>query len=92
MKKVIVLLIGIVLIIFAFYQYNKKDYAAKSTNLYVEDFKGANDSIKIQSAINKAASSKIKTVLLDDKSIKSRHQSLLKRCEIIIWLWITICG
>ncbi len=46
MKKVIVLLIGIVLIIFAFYQYNKKDYAAKSTNLYVEDFKGANDSIK----------------------------------------------
>lgn len=62
MKKIIVLLIGIVLIIFAFYQYNKKDYAAKSTNLYVEDFKGANDSIKIQSAINKAASSKIKTV------------------------------
>ncbi|WP_377867323.1 hypothetical protein [Bacillus sp. R86525] len=49
MKKIIVLLIGIVLIIFTFYQNNKKDHAAKSTNLYVEDFKGKNDSIKIQS-------------------------------------------
>ncbi len=54
MKKIIVLLIGIALITFAFYQYNKKDYAAKSTNLYVENFKGENDSIKIQSAINKS--------------------------------------
>ncbi|HDV8362606.1 MULTISPECIES: hypothetical protein [Bacillus] len=79
MKKVIVLLIGIVLIIFAFYQYNKKDYAAKSTNLYVEDFKGANDSIKIQSAINKAASSKIKTVLLDDKKYKITSPITVKK-------------
>ncbi|PGW39633.1 hypothetical protein [Bacillus thuringiensis] len=79
MKKIIVLLIGIVLIIFAFYQYNKKDYAAKSTNLYVEDFKGANDSIKIQSAINKAASSKIKTVLLDDKKYKITSPIIVKK-------------
>ncbi|MDA2383454.1 hypothetical protein PDN41_17050 [Bacillus cereus] len=79
MKKVIVLLIGIVLIIFAFYQYNKKDYAAKSTNLYVENFKGENDSIKIQSAINKAESSKIKTVLLDDKKYKITSPIIVKK-------------
>ncbi|MBS9803567.1 hypothetical protein [Bacillus toyonensis] len=79
MKKIIVLLIGIVLIIFAFYQYNKKDYAAKSTNLYVEDFKGENDSIKIQSAINKAESSKIKTVLLDDKKYKITSPIIVKK-------------
>lgn len=79
MKKIIVLLIGIVLIIFAFYQYNKKDYASKSTNLYVEDFKGKNDSIKIQSAINKAESSKIKTVLLDDKKYKITSPIIVKK-------------
>ncbi|HDR8043254.1 TPA: hypothetical protein QCZ17_005649 [Bacillus cereus] len=70
---------GIVLIIFAFYQYNKKDYAAKSTNLYVENFKGENDSIKIQSAINKAESSKIKTVLLDDKKYKITSPIIVKK-------------
>ncbi|MEC2302382.1 hypothetical protein P9H30_25035, partial [Bacillus cereus] len=79
MKKIIVLLMGIVLIIFAFYQYNKKDYAAKSTNLYVENFKGENDSIKIQSAINKAESSKIKTVLLDDKKYKITSPIIVKK-------------
>ena len=51
--------------------------------MYVENFKGENDSIKIQSAINKAESSKIKTVLLDDKSIKLRHQSLLKGVKLL---------
>ncbi|MHA4261740.1 hypothetical protein LS996_13220 [Bacillus cereus] len=79
MKKIIVLLIGIVLITFAFYQYNKKDYAVKSTNLYVENFKGKNDSIKIQSAINKAESSKIKTVLLDDKKYKITSPIIVKK-------------
>ncbi|AQQ63316.1 MULTISPECIES: hypothetical protein [Bacillus] len=79
MKKIIVLLIGIVLITFAFYQYNKKDYAAKSTNLYVENFKGENDSIKIQSAINKAESSKFKTVLLDDKKYKITSPIIVKK-------------
>ncbi|MGN4560770.1 hypothetical protein ACTFP3_20975 [Bacillus cereus group sp. MYBK5-2] len=79
MKKIIVLLIGIVLITFAFYQYNKKDYAAKSTDLYVENFKGENDSIKIQSAINKAESSKIKTVLLDDKKYKITSPIIVKK-------------
>ena len=79
MKKIIVLLMGIVLITFAFYQYNKKDYAAKSTNLYVENFKGENDSIKIQSAINKAESSKIKTVLLDDKKYKITSPIIVKK-------------
>ncbi|HEF5063811.1 TPA: hypothetical protein SAQ65_002813 [Bacillus cereus] len=70
---------GIVLITFAFYQYNKKDYAAKSTNLYVENFKGENDSIKIQSAINKAESSKFKTVLLDDKKYKITSPIIVKK-------------
>ncbi|MDA2093480.1 hypothetical protein PDN23_12640 [Bacillus cereus] len=79
MKKIIVLLIGIALITFAFYQYNKKEYAAKSTNLYVENFKGENDSIKIQSAINKAESSKIKTVLLDDKKYKITSPIIVKK-------------
>ncbi|MGM1551161.1 hypothetical protein ACS2EL_27405, partial [Bacillus cereus group sp. BceL238] len=60
-------------------QYNKKDYAAKSTNLYVENFKGENDSIKIQSAINKAESSKIKTVLLDDKKYKITSPIIVKK-------------
>ncbi len=57
----------------------KKDYAAKSTNLYVENFKGENDSIKIQSAINKAESSKIKTVLLDDKKYKITSPIIVKK-------------
>ncbi|PFV83664.1 hypothetical protein COL05_07495 [Bacillus sp. AFS059628] len=70
MKKIIILLIAVVLITFAFYQYNQKDSVAKNDKVYVEDFKGKNDSIKIQSAINKAESSKIKTVLLDDKKYK----------------------
>ena len=79
MKKIIVLLMGIVLIIFAFYQYNKKTMQTKSTNLYVENFKGENDSIKIQSAINKAESSKIKTVLLDDKKYKITSPIIVKK-------------
>ena len=78
MKKIIVLLIGIVLITFAFIN-TTKDYAAKSTNLYVENFKGENDSIKIQSAINKAESSKIKTVLLDDKKYKITSPIIVKK-------------
>ncbi len=79
MKKIIVLLIGIALITFAFINTIKKDYAAKSTNLYVENFKGENDSIKIQSAINKAESSKIKTVLLDDKKYKITSPIIVKK-------------
>ena len=51
----------------------------KSTNLYVENFKGENDSIKIQSAINKAESSKIKTVLLDDKKYKITSPIIVKK-------------
>lgn len=66
MKKISILLIGIVLITIAFYQYNKKEGLAKNDKVFVEDFKGKNDSNKIQSAINKAESSKIKTVLLDE--------------------------
>lgn len=79
MKKIIILLIGIVLITIAFYQYNKKEGLAKNDKVYVEDFKGKNDSNKIQSAINKAESSKIKTVLLDDKKYKITSPIVVKQ-------------
>ncbi|HDR7164413.1 TPA: hypothetical protein QC415_003752 [Bacillus cereus] len=79
MKKIIFLLIGIVLITIAFYQYNKKEGLAKNDKVYVEDFKGKNDSNKIQSAINKAESSKIKTVLLDDKKYKITSPIVVKQ-------------
>ncbi|HFK1681262.1 TPA: hypothetical protein ACGXND_001058 [Bacillus tropicus] len=79
MKKISILLIGIVLITIAFYQYNKKEGLAKNDKVYVEDFKGENDSNKIQSAINKAESSKIKTVLLDDKKYKITSPIVVKQ-------------
>ncbi|MCC2543201.1 hypothetical protein [Bacillus thuringiensis] len=79
MKKIIILLIGIVLITIAFYQYNKKEGLAKNDKVYVEDFKGKNDSNKIQSAIYKAESSKIKTVLLDDKRYKITSPIVVKQ-------------
>ncbi|EDR89682.1 hypothetical protein [Bacillus anthracis] len=67
MKKIIIILVGIVLITIAFYQYNQKDGLAK------------NDTNKIQSAINKAESSKIKTVLLDDKKYKITSPIVVKQ-------------
>ncbi|ALQ68289.1 hypothetical protein [Bacillus thuringiensis] len=79
MKKIIILLIGIVLITIAFYQYNKKEGLAKNDKVYVEEFKGKNDSNKIQSAINKAESGKIKTVLLDDKKYKITSPIVIKK-------------
>ena len=79
MKKIVILLIGIVLITIAFYQYNKKEGLAKNDKVYVEDFKGKNDSNKIQSAIYKAESSKIKTVLLDDKKYKITSPIVVKQ-------------
>ncbi|MGG0281526.1 hypothetical protein [Bacillus sp. BD59S] len=79
MKKISILLIGIVLITIAFYQYNKKEGLAKNDKVYVEDFKGKNDSNKIQSAINKAESSKIKAVFLDDKKYKITSPIVVKQ-------------
>ncbi|MBG0962164.1 hypothetical protein [Bacillus sp. SRB1LM] len=79
MKKISILLIGIVLITIAFYQYNKKEGLAKNDKVYVEYFKGENDSNKIQSAINKAESSKIKTVFLDDKKYKITSPIVVKQ-------------
>ncbi|MGE0991600.1 hypothetical protein, partial [Bacillus sp. Gnz1/2] len=52
---------------------------AKNDKVYVEDFKGKNDTNKIQSAINKAESSKIKTVLLDDKKYKITSPIVVKQ-------------
>lgn len=57
----------------------KKDGLAKNDKVYVEDFKGKNDTNKIQSAINKAESSKIKTVLLDDKKYKITSPIVVKQ-------------
>ncbi|HIE8452839.1 TPA: hypothetical protein ACXPT9_001693 [Bacillus cereus] len=79
MKKIIIILVGIVLITIAFYQYNQKEGLAKNDKVYVEDFKGKNDTNKIQSAINKAESSKIKTVLLDDKKYKITSPIVVKQ-------------
>ncbi|WP_242213369.1 hypothetical protein [Bacillus cereus group sp. BfR-BA-01383] len=79
MKRIIALLLGIVLIIFSLYQYNKKENSAQNDKLYVEDFKGKNDSNKIQAAINKAEASKIKTVLLDDKKYKITSPIIVKK-------------
>ncbi len=78
-KKIIILLIAVVLITFAFYQYNKKDSVVKNDKLYVEYFKGKNDSNKIQSAINKAEASTIKTVLLEDKKYKITSPIVVKK-------------
>ncbi|EEL05921.1 hypothetical protein bcere0014_24320 [Bacillus cereus BDRD-ST196] len=78
MKKIIALLLGIVLITFAFFHYNKESLV-QNDKLFVEDFKGKNDSNKIQAAINKAESSKIKTVLLDDKKYKITSPIIVKQ-------------
>ncbi|MGX2960668.1 hypothetical protein JNUCC23_15545 [Peribacillus sp. JNUCC 23] len=69
MKKMIGLFLCIVFIIVVLYQQNHAVTDQKE-KIYVEDFKGANDSIKIQAAIDKAKDKKIKTVMLDDKQYK----------------------
>src|SRR3954451_16143140 len=66
MKIMIGLFLFITLIIFAFYQQNNS-VADQKEKIYVEEFKGGNDSAKIQAAIDKAKDNKIKTVMLDDR-------------------------
>lgn len=66
MKKIIGLFLCIVLIIFIVYQQNNS-ISDQKDKIYVEDFKGTNDSAKIQAAIDKAKTNKIKTVMLDDR-------------------------
>lgn len=79
MKKIIGLIfLGIVLIVFVIYYQNHSNSDRKE-KIYVEDFKGTSDSDKIQSAINKAKDSKIKTVLLDDKKYKITSPIVVKQ-------------
>ncbi|MGE7764376.1 hypothetical protein [Peribacillus sp. NPDC096540] len=66
MKKMIGFFLCFLLIVFVIYQQNNSVSNHKE-KIYVEDFKGANDSAKIQTAIDKAKSNKIKTVMLDDR-------------------------
>ncbi|MEB2629688.1 hypothetical protein SOP94_14630 [Peribacillus frigoritolerans] len=66
MKKMIGLFLCIIVIIVIFYQQNNSASNHKE-KIYVEDFKGANDSAKIQAAINHAKANKLKTVMLDDR-------------------------
>ncbi|KMY51030.1 hypothetical protein [Peribacillus loiseleuriae] len=69
MKKVIGLFLCMVFVIIVFYQQNHAVTDQKE-KIYVEDFKGANDSVKIQAAIDKSRANKIKTVMLDDKKYR----------------------
>ncbi|MFS0603727.1 hypothetical protein [Peribacillus frigoritolerans] len=66
MKKMIGLFLCIVLIIVFFYQQNNS-HSNHKEKIFVEDFKGANDSAKIQAAIDHAKANKLKTVMLDDR-------------------------
>lgn len=77
MKKMIGVILGIVLILFVFY-YENHSISDHKEKIYVEDFKGANDSEKIQAAIDKAKDNKIKTVLLDDREYKITSPILVK--------------
>ncbi|MGE8017834.1 hypothetical protein ACQKOM_02765 [Peribacillus frigoritolerans] len=68
MKKMIGLgiFLSILLILFIFFQGDKSDSGYKD-KIYVEDYKGDDDSTKIQAAIDKARANKIKTVKLADR-------------------------
>ncbi|MFS0668953.1 hypothetical protein AB1L12_13580 [Peribacillus frigoritolerans] len=66
MKKIIGLFLCIMVIIVIFYQQNNSASNHKE-KIYVEDFKGSNDSAKIQAAIDHAKANKLKTVMLDDR-------------------------
>ncbi|PAL14200.1 hypothetical protein [Peribacillus simplex] len=66
MKKIIVLILCIMIIIVFFYQ-QKQSISNHKEKIYVEDFKGTNDSAKIQAAIDHAKANKLKTVMLDDR-------------------------
>lgn len=75
MKKIIIILVGIVLITIAFYQYNQKDGLAKNDKVYVEDFKGKMIQTKYNLLLIKQNLVKLKQYCLMIRSIKSRHQS-----------------
>ncbi|MDP9739961.1 UNVERIFIED_ORG: hypothetical protein QFZ59_001791 [Bacillus sp. B2I3] len=65
MKKMIGLFLCFLLIVLVIYQQNHS--ANHKEKIYVEDFKGANDSAKVQAAIDHAKANKLKTVMLDDR-------------------------
>lgn len=65
MKKIIGFFFCFLLIVLVIYQQNNS--SNHKEKIYVEDFKGANDSAKIQAAIDDAKANKLKTVMLDDR-------------------------
>ncbi|KON70191.1 hypothetical protein AKG34_16485 [Peribacillus butanolivorans] len=66
MKKMIGFFICFLLIVFFIFQ-QKHSLSTHKEKIFVEDFKGANDSAKIQAAIDHAKANKLKTVMLDDR-------------------------
>ncbi|MGG4265231.1 hypothetical protein ABEW06_08185 [Peribacillus simplex] len=66
MKKIIGFFFCFLLIVFFIFRQEHSMLNHKE-KIYVEDFKGANDSAKIQAAIDKAHKNKLKTVMLGDK-------------------------
>ncbi|AOH55854.1 hypothetical protein ABE28_015940 [Peribacillus muralis] len=66
MKKIIVFAFCLLLLVFFIFQ-QKHSPSKHEEKIYVEDFKGATDSAKIQAAIDHAKKNKLKTVMLDDR-------------------------
>ncbi|MGV2444997.1 UNVERIFIED_CONTAM: hypothetical protein FO527_12960 [Bacillus sp. ATCC 13368] len=66
MKKIIGFSFCFLLIVFFIFQ-QKHSLSNHKEKVYVEDFKGTNDSAKIQAAIDHAKANKLKTVMLDDR-------------------------
>ncbi|MFE4425934.1 hypothetical protein ACFRH9_02390 [Peribacillus butanolivorans] len=78
MKKMIGFFLCFLLIVLVIYQQNNSASNHKE-KIYVEDFKGDNDSAKIQAAIDKAKSNKIKTVMLDDRKYKITSPIIVRK-------------
>ncbi|PKF89099.1 hypothetical protein CW306_07155 [Bacillus sp. BA3] len=79
MRKMIGLFLCIVFIIFVFYLQKNNSASNHKEKIYVEDFKGANDSAKIQAAIDHAKANKLKTVMLDDKEYTISSPIIVKK-------------
>lgn len=66
MKKIIGFSFCILLIGFFIFQ-QKQSLSNHKEKIYADDFKGTNDSAKIQAALDHAKANKLKTVMLDDR-------------------------
>lgn len=79
MKKIIGLFLCIVFIIFVFYLQKNNSASNHKEKIFVEDFKGTNDSAKIQAAIDHAKKNKLKTVMLDDREYTISSPIIVKK-------------